>query len=149
MPLTYAIAPGPDSEKFDISSPSDGGQLMVMANADLDYDMKPDGTPPKRTYQIVVTVTDGNGEDGTDGNNAIDDTIMVTVNVTNRNEAPYFSEAAVDTTDDGAFVYAEKAGNRVIDPKGLFSATDPDGDTLTYSRSKVQIPASSELTTEW
>ena len=132
--LTYAIAPGPDSALFTIGNADlDRGQLMVVADADLDYDMKLDGTPPKRTYQIVVTVTDSLNEDSQTIDAAIDDTIMVTVNVTNRNEAPSFSEAAGDTTDDGAFVYAGKAGNRVIDPKGLFRATDPDGDTLRYN----------------
>ena len=56
--------------------------------------------------------------------------------VTNVNEAPMFTRDTADLhVTTGAYVYAGKVGNRVIDPDGVFRATDPDGssDTLTYS----------------
>ena len=60
----------------------------------------------------------------------IDDTIMVTVNITNVNEPPVFDSEE----SSGAYVYVGKAaGAPVIDPNGVFRATDPDGDTLRYN----------------
>ena len=36
---------------------------MVTANS-FDYDAPMDGTPPKRVYQLIVTVTDSLDDDG-------------------------------------------------------------------------------------
>ena len=60
------------------------GQLKTMA--DLDYE----ADPPKTSYMVTVTVTDGRDPVNT-VNAAVDDTITVTITVTDVNEAPEFA----------------------------------------------------------
>ena len=67
---------------FDIDE--DTGQLKTMA--DLNYEVV-----PPTSYMVTVSVTDGK-----DANNnvdpAVDDTITVTIMVTDVNEAPVFAD---------------------------------------------------------
>ena len=42
----------------------------------------------KRTYRFTVSVTDGKDQTGVSDNDRVDDSISVTVNVTDVNEAP-------------------------------------------------------------
>ena len=74
----------------------------------------------KNSYSVTVKADDGNG--GTD-------TIAVTINVTDVNEAPMFDDGATTTRS-----VAENTGaaHSVGTP---VAATDPEADTLTYSLS--------------
>ena len=107
--LTYSLS-GTDQASFDIVSTS--GQLQTKD--DLDFETK-------STYEVVITATDPS--------NAAD-SVTVTINVTNVNEAPAFTDG---TTATRSVDEATAAGGNVGTP---VSATDPDsGDTLTYSLS--------------
>ena len=105
--LTYSLG-GTDAFFFSIVPTS--GQLRSESR--LNYERK-------TSYSVTVFVSDGNGGS---------DSISVTINVTNVNEAPRFTESVrtirtvVESTASG-----QNIGSAV-------SATDPDtGDTLTYS----------------
>ena len=105
--LTYTLG-GTDAASFDIDTGS--GQLKTKAT--LDYEGS------RNAYSVTVTASDG----------TLSDTISVTINVTNVNEVPTFS---VDP-----FSYSISViGNVSVgaDIGAALTATDPDGDTLTYS----------------
>ena len=111
--LTYTLG-GSDAASFSINSTN--GQLRT--NAALDYETD-------ASYSVTITVSDGNGGS---------DSIAVTINVTDvdempANTAPIFTEGGSATRS-----IAENTGSGVNigDP---VSATDADGDTLTYSLS--------------
>ena len=113
--LTYGLT-GTDAASFDIERST--GQIKTRAPLDRET---------KSSYHLAVTVSDGKNIYG-NSNSAIDDSIDVTIKVTNVNEAPVFDANAptglnvVENTAAG-----EDIGSRV-------TATDPDvGDTLTYS----------------
>ena len=100
-PLTYTLG-GTDAASFDIVNSS--GQLKTKAA--LDY-------ATKNSYSVTVSVSDGTDTDS----------IAVTINVTNINEAPAFP----DTTDTTLEVTKHTPeGTDIGDP---VAATDPDGDT--------------------
>ena len=105
--LTYSLS-GTDAVSFSIESTT--GQLKTRAA--LDYETK-------NTYQVIVTATDT-------GN--LSDTITVTINVTDANDAPVFAtNTATRAVPEGT------PANRNIGEQ--VSATDEDGNTLTYSLS--------------
>ncbi len=103
--ITYSLG-GTDSGAFGITSSS--GQLQTSAS--LNYERK-------NSYTVEVTATDSN---------SASTSITVTINVTDVNESPVFSggtstsRSIAENTASGSNI-----GSRV-------SATDPDGDTLTY-----------------
>ena len=104
--LTYRLG-GTDAAVFRIISTS--GRLQTSAA--LNYETK-------SSYLVTVFVSDGNGGS---------DSILVTINVRDVSEKPYFAPGGIILT------VAENtaAGTNIGDP---FQATDPDsGDTLTYS----------------
>ena len=76
--LTYSLT-GTDAGKFTISSTT--GQITVATGTTLDYES---GTT---SYSVTANVTDNKKEDG-NASAAIDDTIAVTINVTDVNEPP-------------------------------------------------------------
>ena len=116
-PLTYSLkahsdAPN-DYKAFSIESTATGAQLKTKAA--LDYETQ-------AAYKVIVEVSD---------NKAGTDTINVTINVTDVDETPpnrppvFASEST--TRSIGETTIADvKIGEPV-------SATDPDGDSLTYS----------------
>ena len=114
--LTYSLS-GADTGSFDIVSSS--GQIQTSAA--LDHETK-------STYSVRVRVTDGEDANGDpEQTPTIDDTISVTVNVTDVNEPPQ----KVGTISPRPLTFPG-------DPKrvrlsGKF--TDPDGDTLRYTAS--------------
>ena len=112
--LTYILSGG-DAESFDIVEPS--GQLKTKA--ELDYESK-------STYTLTVLVRDGNDSEGSP-NTATDDSITVTISVTNVEEAPAFP-----ASETGARSVAENTaeGENIAAP---IAAADDDGDSLTYS----------------
>ena len=81
--LTYDLI-GTDAASFDIVAVAAGGQVggQLQTKAELDYETK-------TSYMVMVTVTDGkDAEDNVDP--TVDDTIRVTIMVTDENEAPEF-----------------------------------------------------------
>ncbi len=119
--LTYSLD-GTDASSFSIVSTS--GQLRT--NAALDYETKP-------SYSVSVSVSDGKG-----GNHAI----TVTIDVTDANDAPVFTDIArrrivlvPENTASGTNIGA------------LIAATDADSDTLTYSLSGADASSFSIVST--
>ncbi len=104
--LTYSLG-GTDDASFDIDDSS--GQIKTKDALDFET---------KATYSVSVSVTDNRG-----GSDSID----VTINISNQNDAPVFTEGASITRSVAENTAAnQNIGNQV-------SATDQDGDTLTYS----------------
>ena len=111
--LIYTLT-GDDAGSFDIDDET--GQLTTKSGVSYDYEAK-------ASYAVTVEVI----EDITDN---FSDTIAVTINLTDANDAPTFSEGDTTTRslpeNSGANV---NVGNPV-------TATDQDGgDTLTYTLS--------------
>ena len=105
--LTYTLG-GTDAGSFSIDSAT--GQLKTKAA--LDYETQ-------NAYSIVLTVSDGQ----------VTDTITVTINISNVNEAPVF---AVGSSTTHTVAENTAAGENIGSP---VSATDDDGDTLSCSLS--------------
>ena len=104
--LTYTLG-GADAAAFSI----DGTNGQLQTKAALDHEAK-------SSYSVRITVSD----------TKLTDTIDVTINVTNVNEAPNFTEGSSTTR--------AVAENTAADTNigSAVSATDPDtGDTLTYT----------------
>ena len=103
--LTYTLG-GTDVAAFSINDTT--GQLQTSAA--LDYETK-------HTYSVTVTVSDG----------SLIDSILVTINVTNVNEDPNFT--------DGSTATRTVADNAVIGTNigAAIAATDGDNDSLTYT----------------
>ena len=104
--LTYSLG-GTDAASFSIVSTS--GQLRTKVA--LDYESK-------TQYEVTVSVSDG----------TLEDTIAVTINVTDvqENRAPAFSSNTATRS------IAENTGSGQ-DIGAAITATDADGDDLTYS----------------
>ena len=118
--LTYSLVSGGDAGLFDIDTST--GQIKVKTETTLDYE----GT--RKSYIVSVEVTDSKSADGT-SNPAMDDSIIVTINVTDVNEAPEFDAAAATRS------IAENSA-ATTNVGAVITATDPDADaTLTYSLS--------------
>ena len=109
--LTYSLS-GADSALFTIDE--DTGQLRLAANAQLDFEGKPN-------LRVVVSVSDG-ADRNHDSDTVIDDTIDVVITVTDVNEAPVI-------TGDTSPSFRENASTAVA----TFTGADPEGDTLTWS----------------
>ena len=107
QPLTYTLS-GPDADAFNIPNPS-AGQLQARESFDHET---------KDSYEVVLKASDKYG---------LSDSVTVTINVTNVNEAPEFP-----STEDGMRSVPENmdAGQNVGTP---VAADDADYDTLTYS----------------
>ena len=103
--LTYTLG-GADMASFDIDVAT--GQLMTMA--DLDFETE-------TSYSVDVTATDPSG---------LSATVMVTIMVTNMNEAPAFEAETA-----GLSVAENTAADMAIGEP--VEATDADDDTLTYT----------------
>ncbi len=111
--LTYSLG-GTDASSFSIDSTT--GQLQTKAA--LDYESK-------SSYSVTVIASDG----------TLTDSITVTINVSDVNEAPVFSDGSSTPR-----VIAENvpAG---INIGSAVSATDPDNDTLTYTLGGTDVAA--------
>ena len=97
--LTYSLS-GTDQTSFDIVSTS--GQITVGTGTSLDYETR-------NSYEVVVTAADPSGAT---------DTIAVTINVTDVDEAP-------DISGQTSINYAENGTVSVA----TYTATDPEGVT--------------------
>ena len=113
-PLTYSLdATG--AESFDIDASS--GQLRTKADLDFEDQLR---------YTVTVSVRDSKDANG-GADEVMDDTITVTILVTDLNEAPVFTpiETGMRSVDENTV-----AGRNIGAP---VAATDDDNDTLTYS----------------
>ena len=112
--LTYSLDTT-SAASFDISSTT--GQLQTKAALDFE---------DKSSYTVTVSVSDSK-DANSDVDDVTDDTITVTIQVTNVNEAPVFTPIAPVLYDvDENTIAGEDIGAPV-------AATDEDNDTLTYS----------------
>ena len=115
--LTYSLD-DQDGASFEIDST---GQIKTKDA--LDYE------DTQNIYSVTVSVTDGKDVHGSAESPAVeDDSIDVTINVTDVNEKPQFADDAPATqnVDENT-----PAGTNI---GSAYTATDPDaGDTLTYS----------------
>ena len=108
--MTYTL--DDSSNKFSIDSAT--GQIEVGEGMTLDFDTEP------ITYTVTVTATDPSGEN---------DTIPVTINITDVNETPVVTEDSDDTerTPDENF--------GTTDAVATFSGPDEERSDLTWSLS--------------
>ena len=111
--LTYTLD-ATSAEFFDIIESS--GQLQTKTELDKEN---------KATYTVTVSVHDGKNEAG-GSDTTVDDSITVTITVTDVNDPPAFS----DVTANRSFAENTAANTNIGDP---VTATDDDSDTLTYS----------------
>ena len=108
--LSYAIRGGHTLFVVDATT----GQIRTAGP--LDYD-----TTPPPTYSLTIDVSDG--KDSNDEADAtVDDSIEVTINVTNLDEPPVISGDAAVTREEGT--------DRVV---GAYTADDPENTEITWS----------------
>ena len=114
--LTYSLS-GTDAASFAIGGST--GQITTATNVEYNYETK-------SSYSLTVDVSDGK----------LTDSIDVTVDLNNVNEAPAFADGTVTTLSvDENSAASTKVGS-------VFTATDPDsGDTLAYSLSGTDAAA--------
>ena len=110
--MTYSLD-ATSAASFDIDA---DGQLQTKAA--LDYETK-------NSYSVTMSVSDGKDADG-NADEMTDNTITVTILVSNVNEAPVFLSAP----DSLTIREDTPVGGDIGAP---FTATDGDNDTLTYS----------------
>ena len=106
--LTYSLS-GTDVADFDIAPAT--GQITVGSGATLNYESG------ATSYTVIVSVHDGSPD------SAIDDSIDVTINVTDANDAP---EAVTDTLNIN-----ENSGSTHLNV--IANDNDEDGDTLSIN----------------
>ena len=111
--LTYSLLAGTDASSFTLLASS--GQLRTKGA--LNHEVK-------SSYTVTVRVNDGKNSSG-GSSTANDDSITVTITVTDVNEAP------VVATQFPSQTLAVGGGSTTISLSDKFS--DPDGDTLSYS----------------
>ena len=111
--LTYSLG-GTDATAFSIDTAT--GQLKTKAA--LNYETK-------SSYTVTITASDG----------SLTDSINVTINVTNVNEAPIFSDGTTTTR-----AIAENVGAD-INIGTVVAASDVDSTNLTYSLSGTDAAA--------
>ena len=125
--LVYEIT-GADAAAFDLDTST--GQLR--AKAPLDHETKD-------SYLFEMSVSDGKDADAVT-DTAVDDTIDVTVTVSDVNEPPVISGLSEVSYDEGG------TGDVTS-----YEATDPDGDNISWSRAgtdsdDLEIDSSGNLT---
>ena len=124
--LTYTLG-GTDASSFAIVE--DSGQLQTKSALDFET---------KASYSVTVSVSDSKDAAG-NADTAVDDTIDVTINVTNVNEQPAFS------TDTATRSVAENTAAAQDIGAPVEATDDDDGDALTYSISGGTDAASFEI----
>ncbi len=115
---THSLA-GTDAASFDIDAAT--GQISTKSGVTYDHEAK-------SSYSVTVEVSDGVDAAG-NADTAIDDSIAVTITITDVNEAPAFP-----STETGTRSVPENsaAGTNV---GAAVAASDNDGDTLLYTLS--------------
>ena len=138
--LAYSLAAGSDSDKFVVDSGT--GQLEVAAGVTFDYE-----TAEDLQFELVVQVSDGKAADhGQDS--AIDDTIVVTIDLVNVDEPGEVSLSKMEpkvgesitatlTDDDGGVIDASWQWEKSQD-----GATN--WETINGSSSDTYVPATED-----
>ena len=123
--LVYSLS-GADAASFDVDRET--GQLKTKEDVVLNYESG------KTTYTVTVIASDGEAlAEDIDGGNfpahtpIRTDTITVTITLNDVNDPPMFNE---ELTTEYSVQENEPIGTLIGDP---LTATDEDGDTLTYS----------------
>ena len=116
--LIYSLA-GFDSGLFSVDDSS--GQVSVGPGSTLDHEV-PSDSDGNNVYELTLQVTDGRNEKG-DPDTSIDDSIDVTIRITNVNEPPEFSSSAIELEVD------ENSGAS-LPP---LAATDPEQHAVSWS----------------
>ena len=116
--LIYSLA-GVDSGLFSVDDSS--GQVSVGPGSTLDHEV-PSDSDGNNVYELTLQVTDGRNEKG-DPDTSIDDSIDVTIRITNVNEPPEFSSSAIELEVD------ENSGAS-LPP---LAATDPEQHAVSWS----------------
>ena len=115
--LAYALG-GTDAASFDIIPTS--GQLQTKAALNSET---------RQMYTVIVSVHDGKDASGA-ADTATDDTITVTINVTNVNESPVLEgESSMNYAENGAEAVAS------------YTAADPEGSEITWTLSGNDMSA--------
>ena len=109
--LTYSIIGGNTDQAFGLDA-STGG-LTVASNVALDFESIP-------VFSLIVQVSDG----------ALSDSATVTINLTDVDEDSTTTNQA-PTITAATYSIAENSVNGTV--LGTVEASDPDGDTLTYT----------------
>ena len=125
--LTYSLVEA-DASSFDIDSSS--GQIKTKSPLDHDSPGDSDGD---NVYELTVQVSDGKDAGG-NADTSVDDSIAVTITVTNINEPPEFVSSAVELEVKENSLPKTNVGDPV-------AATDPESATLTYSLSGADSDA--------
>jgi c-di-GMP-binding flagellar brake protein YcgR len=103
--LTYSIVSGNTSDAFAVNATT--GTITVNTSTALNYEMV-------SSYALTIKVQD---------NGALSNSATITINLIDKNEAPIIN--------DHTFSIKESSTNGAV--VGTVSASDPDGDLLTYS----------------
>ena len=93
--LIYSLA-GVDSGLFSVDDSS--GQVSVGPGSTFDHEA-PSDSDGDNVYELMVRVTDGRDEKG-NPDTSVDDSIDVTIRITNVNEPPEFSSSAIELEVD-------------------------------------------------
>ena len=107
--LHYTLG-GTNKSHFDFNSST--GQILVKG--DLNYESK-------RSYSVTVSVRDSKNADGT-ADTATDDTINITINVLNVDEAPGITGSTSETFPEN--------GTRAV---ATYTGRDPEQGTVTWT----------------
>ena len=121
--LTYSLS-GADSALFSVGESS--GQISIGAGTSLDFE-SPSDSGGNNVYNLTVQVTDGKNAAG-NADTAVDDSIDVTIAVTDVNESPRFGSSNIELEIDEN----TSANANIGAPVG---ASDPESAELTYSLS--------------
>jgi len=105
--LKYSITSGNTGTAFKIASSSNKGTISVN-KASLNYERIP-------TYSLVITVTDAKGKT---------DTATVQIQITDKNDAPVLAAPTA--------AQIPESSSRGTTVGGGLSATDEDGDSITF-----------------
>ena len=112
--LIYRLS-GTDAASFAIGAST--GQISVGSATSLDYESS------TKSYNVTVSVHDGKNAEGT-ADTTVDDTITVTINVTNVDEQPSLSgSSAVSYPENGTASVAS------------YAAVDPESATVNWTLS--------------
>ena len=109
--LTYSIINGNSDQAFGLDSTT--GQLTVADSTSLDFEMTP-------VFGLLIEVSDG----------ALSDSATFTINLTDVDEDSTTTNQA-PTITSATYSLAENSINGTV--LGMVEASDPNGDTLTYT----------------
>ena len=126
---TYSVAgDGDDNARFAIDRVT--GQLKVASGTTLNFESPSDqgDTPGNNTYEVTIRATDSSGADA-------DATVIVTVS--DVNEKPTFGDedTTADPVENIAGMAADHSENADSLTVSTYTATDPEGGTVTLSLS--------------